>query len=444
MLISLKNTYNEYSPKFWLVVGVSFIDRIGRTMLFPFFSLYITWKFGVGMTQAGIVLGIFAAFGMVGNMIGGALTDKFGRRKLIIFGLISSALSTLSLGLVNELAMLYPLAVVVGLLSHIAEPAHQAMIADILPKEKRAEGFGVLRVVANLSWIIGPTIGGFVANHSYFTLFVTDAIISSVVAILFYFLIRETKPETNVEMKSESMLQTFKGYFFVLQNKAYMAFITMSILTGLVYLQMYNSLSVYLRDNHSVDPQGYGFLMTTSAVTVILLQFWTTRRIKHRAPFTMMALGTFFYSIGFVMFGLDPLGAFSGLNFFNRWSISLSGTYIWFIGAIVIITIGEMIIMPVSQALAANFSSEEMRGRYMAIFSLAWTIPATFGPGLAGLILDNKSYNPNLLWYIGGVLCLVSVVGFYLLHLRLSGQKRFAATPADPEVAIPALQPKTP
>ncbi|MBC8336161.1 MAG: MFS transporter, partial [Anaerolineales bacterium] len=253
MLTSLRSIYNEYSPKFWLVVGVSFIDGVGGKILFPFFSLYITWKFDVGMTQAGIVLGIFAAFGMVGNMIGGALTDKFGRRNLIIFGLVASALSTLSLGLVNDLAALYPLAVFVGLLSHIAGPAHQAMIADILPEKQRAEGFGILRVVGNLAWIIGPTIGGFVANRSYFALFVTDAIISSVVAILFYFLISETKPEASLEAISETMLQTFKGYFLVMRNMAYMAFIAASILMGLVYLQMYNSLSVYLRDTHQIE-----------------------------------------------------------------------------------------------------------------------------------------------------------------------------------------------
>jgi len=431
MFSKLNKIYHEYSPKFWLVVGVSFIDRIGGTMLFPFFSLYITWKFDVGMTQAGIVLGIFSAFGMVGNFIGGALTDKFGRRKLIIFGLVYSALSTLALGLVNELAALYSLAVIVGLLSNIAGPAHQAMIADILPEEQRAEGFGVLRVVANLSWIIGPSIGGFVANRSYFALFVTDAIISSVVAILFYFLISETKPEASEEVEAESILQTFKGYLIVLRNMPYMAFITAAILMGLVYQQMYNSLSVYLRDYHSIAPQGYGFLMSTSAITVILLQFWTTRRIKIRAPFTMMALGAFFYAIGFVMFGFDPVNAFNTSLTLFRLEISLSGTYIWFMSAVVIITIGEMIIMPVSQALAANFAPEDMRGRYMAIFSLAWAIPATFGPGLAGVILDNKNYDPNLLWYLGGMLCLISVMGFYALHLRLGNQKRFAATPAS-------------
>ena len=414
MLSRLQKTYYEYPKKFWIVVGVSFIDRVGGTMLFPFFSLYITWKFNVGMTTAGIVLGIFSAFGMIGNMIGGALTDKFGRRKLIIFGLVFSAVSTLSLGLVDELAMIYPLAVVIGLLSSIAGPAHQAMIADILPEEQRTEGFGLMYVVTNLAWIIGPTLGGFIASRSYFALFVTDAVVSSVVALLFYLFISETKPTARPGEEPEGMLETFKGYGRVLRNFAFMAFITTAVLMGIVYQQLYTSLSVYLRDNHGIDPQGYGFLMTTSAITVISLQYWITRRIKGRPPFLLMAVGAFFYAIGFTLFGVVSL----------YWLFAMS---------VVIITLGEMIIMPVSQTLAVGFAPIEMRGRYMAIFSLAWAIPATVGPLLAGLILDN--YNPNLLWYLGGVLCLISVVGFYLLHLKLGGQDRFAATPAEEELA---------
>ena len=407
MFRSWKDTFHEYPRQFWIVVGVSFIDRVGGTMLFPFFSLYITEKFGVGMTQAGIVLGLFSAFGLIGNMIGGALTDKFGRRKLIIAGLIFSAFSTLTLGLVTEFSMLFPLAAFIGLFSSMAGPAHQAMVADILPEEQRTEGFGLLYVMANLAWIIGPSIGGFIANRSYFALFVTDAVASSIVAVLFYFLIAETKPELQEGEEDEGMLQTFQGYFKVLRNFAFMAFITTAVLMGLVYTQMYNSLSVYLRDVHAIDPQGYGFLMTTSALTVIAMQYWLTRRIKGRSPFLLMALGATFYAIGFTLFGVVTL----------YWMFALN---------IVIITFGEMIIMPVSQTLAANFAPADMRGRYMAVFSFAWAIPATLGPALAGLILDN--YNPNLLWYLGGVLCLISVVGFYLLHVRLGHQERFAPT----------------
>jgi MFS family permease len=394
------------------VVGVSFIDRVGGTLLFPFFSLYITQKFGVGMTQAGIILGMFAIFGLFGSMIGGALTYKFGRRKLILFGLIFSALTTLLLGTVNRFAMLYPLAVVIGLLSDIAGPAHSAMIADILPERQRAEGFGVLRVAGNMAWIIGPTIGGFVANRSFFALFVMDAVISCFVAFLFYRLMPETQPTAPEGHERPGMLETFKGYGMVLRDMAFVAFLLAGMLMGLVYQQMYNSLSVYLRDYHNIQPQGYGFLLTVSAIVVILFQFSVTRLIKRRPPFLLMAIGTFFYMIGFSMFGIVS-------------------AYVLFAAAIVIITIGEMIVMPTSQALVANFAPAEMRGRYMAIFGLIWMIPAAIGPGVAGVILD--SGNPTLLWVGGGVLCAVAALAFYGLHLRLGQQQRF-----EPVVDAPA------
>jgi len=408
MFKRLDQIYNDFPRKFWLVVLTSFIDVIGNTLLFPFFSLYITQKFGVGMTQAGIVLGSFSAFGLIGSMVGGALTDKFGRKSLILFGLVFSAVSTLSLGLVNEFAVLIPLSVVIGLFSNIAGPARQAMVADLLPENKRQEGFGILRVVANLSWIIGPTIGGFIASRSFFTLFILDALISCLVAVIFFFYISETKPTSTEEQ--ESIFKAFAGYGIVLKDFSYLAFLFVSMLMGLVYQQLYNSLSVYLRDSHGIEPQGYGFLMSTSAITVILLQFTTTRLIKKRPAFLMMALGVFFYMIGFGMFGF--VSAF------------------WlFAAAVVIITIGEMVVMPTASALATNFAPEDMRGRYMAVFGLSWAIPATIGPSAAGLILDN--YNPNLLWYVGAAICAVSVVSFYGLHLWLGKKERF--NPPQPE-----------
>lgn len=414
MFTRTRAIYHEFPKKFWTVVGVSFIDRVGGTLLFPFFALYITQKFGVGMTQAGIVLGLFSVFGLIGGIIGGALTDRLGRRKLILFGLVFSALSTLTLGLVNDFAMLFPLAVIIGLLSDIAGPAHGAMIADILPEKQRQEGFGILRVVGNMAWIIGPTIGGFVANRSFLALFVIDAVISCIVAVLFYLLMPETKPEAHAEQEPESMLATFRGYGVALRDFAFVAFLIAGMLMGVVYQQMYNSLSVYLRDSHGIQPQGYGFLLTTSAITVILLQFTVTRLIKRRPPFLMMAVGTAFYIVGFSMFGVVAL----------YWMFAL---------AVVIITFGEMIVVPTSQALAANFAPEQMRGRYMAMFGFTWAIPATVGPGAAGYILDN--YNPNLLWLIGGILCAISALGFYALHLRLGRQSRFGPVPDSAQAA---------
>jgi MFS family permease len=287
------------------------------------------------------------------------------------------------------------------------------MVADILPEAKRQEGFGILRVVGNLAWIIGPTIGGFVANINFFYLFVIDSVMSCIVAAIIFRMIPETKPKPHAHEQSESLLKTAAGYRHVLRDKAFMAFMAAGIIMLIVYQQMYGTLSVYLRDTHNINPQGYGFLMTSSAITVVVFQFWVSRLIKPRPPFLMMAFGTLFYMLGFTLFGVFT-------------------AYILFVLNIVIITIGEMIVVPTSQALAADFAPEEMRGRYMAVFGLSWAIPSTIGPGAAGYILDH--YNPNLLWYIGGILCAVSALGYYALHLKLGRQKRFAAS-------VPDLQP---
>ena len=410
MFTKLNKIYQEFPGRFWIVVLVSFIDSIGSHLLFPFFSLYITQKFSIGMTQAGIILGIFSAFGLIGSMVGGALTDRFGRRKLILFGLVFSALSSLSLGLANSLAILYPLSIVIGFLSNIAGPAYDAMVADILPEKQRSEGFGILRVADNLAWIIGPAVGGLVAAKSFFMLFVIDSVLSCIIAVIFYKLISETRPAASAEKSHENIWQTTAGYRQVLRDLAFMAFLVASLLMLMVYTQMYNTLPVYLRNSHGFSAAQYGFMLTSMALLVVVFQFWVTRLGKGRPPFVMMALGTALYALGFGMLGF----------------VSAYGLFIL---AALVITFGEMIVVPISQALAANFAPPDMRGRYLAVYGMSAAIPSTIGPGLAGLILDN--FNPNLLWYVGGALCIVSALGFFALHRWLGSQKRFSAQPRE-------------
>ncbi len=404
MFEKLQTTYNQFPRTYWVVVGTHFIDVIGNTLLNPFFALYVTQKFNVGMTQAGIILATNSVAGIIGGTIGGAMADRYGRRGIILFGLVVSALSGLTLGFVNKFYLFYGLSVFVGLMGSAAQPAHQAMIADILPADKRAEGFGIMRVVNNFAWIIGPTIGGFLASYNFLYLFLSDAVISIITALLVFRLLPETKPQPKEKAETESLTQTLRGYTQVFSDRPFLAFIFASILMILVYQQMYSSLSVFLRDVHHVDPQFYGLIMSSSAVTVVIFQFSVSRIIKRYPPFLMMATATFFYMIGFTMYGFVA-------------------TIPLFIVAMVIITIGEMVGMPTSNSLAASFAPEDKRARYMAVFGFTWAVPSMIGPWAAGLIFDN--YNPNYVWYIGGVLCVIAIFAFYFLHVRLGSKPRF-------------------
>ena len=405
MFGNLTKIYYEYSPKYWTLVLASFIDRLGGALIFPFFALYVTERFDVGMVEVGKLFAIFAISGMAGSVLGGALTDKFGRRTILLFGLVFSALGSVLMGLVDRLSLFFILAAVVGVLGDIAGPAHQAMVADLVPaEEKRAEAYGVLRVAANLAVAIGPAIGGLLATRwSYLLLFILDAITSLAMAVIVVFSLPETKPEPVVGQEKESLLKTFSGYYRVTKDAVFMAFMLASILMVMVYTQMNSTLSVFLRDVHGVSASGFGYILSLNAGMVVLFQFWVTRKIGKKPPMLVMAVGTGFYLVGFLMYGFVS-------------------QYVLFLLAMVIITIGEMLVVPVSNSVVANLAPAAMRGRYMAVSGFSYIIPFAIGPLAAGYIMDQ--YDPNWVWYGCGILAAVAVLAFVALHGWLTKRER--------------------
>jgi len=187
MLTKFKNSYKEYPNPFKVLVLSTFIDRLGFFLMFPFFALYMTARFNVVPTQVGLLFTIFSAGNIIGGIMGGALTDKYGRRAMILVGLLASGASSIFMGLVDDLNIFYILAAFMGLLGNFGGPARQAMVADLLPKEKQAEGFGILRVAVNLSATVGPILGGFIATQSYLFLFIADAVSSLITGIIVFF-----------------------------------------------------------------------------------------------------------------------------------------------------------------------------------------------------------------------------------------------------------------
>ena len=393
--------YGEYPRTFWMMILVNFVDRLGGSLLFPFFALYITKKFDVGMTQVGGLFAIFFVSSFIGAFPGGALTDRFGRKRIIIFSLIASSFSTLLMGFVDTFQLFLLVAFVSGIFTDVGGPAYEAVFMDVLPEEKRASGFGIRRVAFNLAIVIGPVIGGFIAARSYLALFVIDAIISSIVALMVFVLIPETKPVAPEGKVQESTTETFAGYLRVLRDGKFIAFTLVCLLTWLVYMNMNTTLGVFLRDTHGLPESGYGWLISINAAMVVLLQFAITRRIEKNPPMLMMALGTFFIATGLFLYGFV-------------------GTFWLFAVAMAILTIGEMVTIPIANAVVANFAPEEMRGRYNFVYGNSWGISFATGPYLAGLIMDN--YDPNLLWYACGIIGMIAVMGFLALHRTLHSE----------------------
>jgi MFS family permease len=406
----LLSVYNEYPKPFWVLMLGTFIDRLGGYLIFPFFSLYITQRFNVGLTQVGILFAIFSVTGALGGILGGALTDKLGRRTMLIFGLVISGLSSLLMGIIDNLSLFYAFAGIVGLVSNAGGPAQQAMIADLLPDEKRTEGYGMHRVVFNVSAAVGPALGGLLAvSLGYMALFIADAVTSAITALIVYLAIPETKPQLAEGQVEETLVQSVGGYGTVFRDRAYMFFLFVTTLSTIVYVQMNSTMPVFLRDQHGIEASGYGLILALNATMVVLFQFWITRRIKGLPAMLVMTAGTLLYAVGFGMYGFGA-------------------TWLWFAFAMVVITIGEMLVAPVGTTLVARFSPEHMRGRYMAVFGFNWGIAFAIGPLLAGYV--NDAIDPNFVWYAAFVIGLVSTMGYFAMHF--ADRKRIAEPEESP------------
>jgi MFS family permease len=388
---------NAFPRQFWLLMVATLIDQIGRFALIPFFGLYITSHFGISMTRLGELFFIWAIFGILGSFLSGAIIDKIGRKAMIVSGLVFSAGTSLFLGFADNIAIVFALAAFVGLLSDIGGPAQQAMVADMLPPERHADGFGIWRVVVNVAAVIGPLLAGVLVGTSerYLLLFILDAVLSFVTALVVLFFIAETKPKTTEAKQAESFGRVLAGYGRVVRDLPFMAFILISILSVITYSQMNTTMPVYMRDVGGIPPSGYSILLALNAFMVVTLQLWVTRRIGRFAPMLLLALGVSLYAIGFGMFGFSNVLGFLAV-------------------AMAIITLGELIAAPVAQTVAARFAPADMRGRYLAMFGFSWALPFAIGPYIAGSVWDNIA--PEWIWYGALAIGLIAALGFLILH----------------------------
>jgi MFS family permease len=153
----------------------------------------------------------------------------------------------------------------------------------------------------------------------------------------------------------------------------------------------------------------YGLIPTTNAIMVVLLQVWVTTRSKRFAPLRTLGIGSLFYAIG------TGLVAFSG-GFWGFWI------------AMVIVTVGELILVPTSNTYAANLAPPEMRGRYMSIYGLTWGMAAGIAPVIGGMLSDNLG--PRYTWYGGFLVGMAAVAAFFFLARRFPHPPDQAAAPS--------------
>jgi MFS family permease len=394
----LRILFKNYPKQFWVLFFGLLISVSGVSLVWPFLTIYLTEHLQIPLTTVTGLIAIESVMTIVSTTLIGPIMDRIGRKWIMVVSLGVSALIFVFLGIAQSVTVFAVLMAVRGLFAPLFRVGTNTMVTDMIPDDERLNAFSLVRTSSNVGFAFGPAVGGFIAAASFKLSLDVSAVVTAVTCILAVLLLKETLPDTSTEQGAAAR-PSFEGYGRILKDGSFLTFLSGDTLLKMGNITMFVLLSVYVKENFGIPESQYGFIMTVNALMAAFLQYPVTHITRRYPPALMLALGAVFYGLG--------LG-----------SVALGSVFIHFVISMVIMTMGELILMPTAMTIVARISPMDMRGRYMSAYSLTMGAAKGFGPMIGGFL--NDAVAPVTMWY-GAMTMAFGAMGIYLLlHRRLS------------------------
>lgn len=392
LLNRIKALYNEYPPQYWLMITGIVLATAGGSMIWPFLLIYASGKLNLPLSTVATLISINAGTGLLASLIAGTLADKVGRKVVMNLSLTINGLAYFLLMRAETYPQFVGLMIMVGLSNPLYQVGADAMLADMIPSEKRTDAYAINRIANNAAFALGPAIGGFLATRSYDLAFYCAGIGFLSYSVLLFFLARETLNRSTADVGIPS--SQAEGYGRVLQDKNYMAFVAMISLGLIAPTMLWILMPVYTKTNFGIPEALYGWIPTTNALMCVFVQYSVTSITRKYRTLPVLGIGMLIYALG-------------------AGSVALMSSFWGFWLSMVILTFGELTLVPTASKYVADLAPSALRGRYMSMHWLGWGLARTLSPMIGGFL--NDTIAPRAIW-IGGLLVgLTSTLGIFLL-----------------------------
>jgi MFS family permease len=392
LLNNLKHLYNEYPRQYWLMITGVVISTAGGSMIWPFLLIYASGKLDMPLSTVATLISINAGTGILSSLIAGTLADKIGRKVVMNFSLTVNGLAYFLLMRAETYPQFVGLMMMIGMSNPLYQVGADAMLADMIPSDKRTDAFAINRIANNAAFALGPAMGGFLATRSYDLAFYCAGTGFLIYSVILFFLARETLHKSSKDLDMP-MRQT-EGYGRVFQDKSYMAFVALLSLGLIAPTMLWILMPVYAKTNFGMPEALYGWIPTTNAVMCVFVQYWVTTITRRHHTLPVLGAGMLIYALG--------VG-----------SVALMSSFWGFWLSMIILTFGELTLVPTASKYVADLAPADLRGRYMSVHWLGWGLARTLSPIIGGFLNDNIA--PRAIWMGGLLIGLTSTLGLFLL-----------------------------
>lgn len=347
-------------------------------LVIPILPDYLA-SIGEGGTAAGLMIAVFAGAQLVMSPIAGRWADQYGRRKMIIYGLLGLSLSALVFYLSNSIWILYFSRLLGGVGAALLVPAIFAYVADITTFDQRAKGNSLISAAMSLGIVVGPGIGGYLAEIDLKMPLLVSAIVAFVAVIFSVILLKESRQPSEME----NMTGEGDSFFVSLANsvkKPYFVILLITLIMSLGLMAYESVLGLFVNDQYGASPKDIANMVTATGVVSVIAQLFIVDKIVDR-------FGESSVLIFFIM--LTALGYLLSI---------FAGSYGAFFGITLIIFLGTSILRPVLNTLVSKMAGSE-QGFAMGMNNAYMSIGNVLGPTIAGSLYDVNIIYPFVMGF---------------------------------------------
>ncbi|MEU4247176.1 MFS transporter [Amycolatopsis sp. NPDC026612] len=345
-------------------IAIGFVNRLLDAMITTFMAVYLADRYTIAV--AGVLMFAVVSLGVFAMFFGGHLSDTRGRRPTLLLAETAACLSFGLMALGNSGAggtvVVFVGYLVAKLASSVALPANDAVIVDVTTPEDRKGVYTINYWATNLALAVGSLLGGFL-YHGHFTLLLLIAAVATGGALLTTFLvIGETRPAEAESAEAVHPVRAFVvGYRTVARDGRFLKFVAAATLGLAIEFQLVNYLGVRLSGLPAQNLLGVGqvdgvemlgLVRAENTVLVVLLALFSHVVFKRIPDRPRLYVGIALFAAGYMVLAVSQTG----------WVLLVAG---------VVFTVGELMNVPVKQALLANMVPRTARPRYMAVYNLS-------------------------------------------------------------------------